>query len=61
MKRLSDVVDNEVAKKVNFSALKTKVNELDKKIPDVATLIHLNQYNSDKQTLKKKTGDVDRR
>ena len=31
-----------------------KVNNLEKKIPDVSTLIHINQYNIDKQSLEKK-------
>ena len=29
--------------KKKFNTLKTKVNKLDKKIPDVTTLIHINQ------------------
>ena len=32
--------------------LKTKVNNLKKKIPDVTALIHINQYNKDKQNLE---------
>ena len=60
MKELSDVVDNEVLKNLKFNTLKTKVNNLDKKIPDATTLTHINQYNTDKQNLEKKTGDVDK-
>ena len=37
LKKLSDVVNKEVAKKLN-----TKVNKLDKKIPDATTLIQIN-------------------
>ena len=37
LKKLSDVVNKEVVKKLN-----TKVNKLDKKIPDVTTLIQIN-------------------
>ena len=48
LKNLSDVIDNEVAKNRNFNTLKTKVNSLEKKIPDETTLIHTNQYNRDK-------------
>ena len=59
LKKLSDVVDNEVVKNTKFNTLKTKVNNLEKKIPDGATLIHINQYNTDKQILEKKIGDVD--
>ena len=46
MKELSDVVDNEVLKNLKFNTLKTKVNNLDKKIPDATTLTHINQYNT---------------
>ena len=41
LKKLSDVVDNEVVKNTKFKTLKTKVNRLEKKIPDGATLIQL--------------------
>ena len=30
------------------------------KIPDATALIHINQYNTDKQNLEKKNGDVDK-
>ena len=52
LKKLSDVVDNEVVKNTKFVALKTKENNLDKKIPNATTLIHTNQYNTDKQNLE---------
>ena len=32
----------------------TKVNSSEKEIPDATTLIHINQYNTDKQNLEKK-------
>ena len=48
-KKLRDVVDNEVVKDTKFNTLKTKVNNLEKKIPDGTTLIPVNQYNTDKQ------------
>ena len=38
--------------------LNTKVNKLDKKIPDATTLIDINQYNTDKKIKRKKIGDV---
>ena len=60
MKKLSDVVANEVVKNTKFNALKTKVNTLEKKIHDITTLIHINQYNTEKQKLKKKIGDIDK-
>ena len=41
--------------------MKTKVSNLEKKIPDGTTLIHVNQYNTDKQNLDKKNGDVDKK
>ena len=48
LKKLSDVADNEIVKITKFNKLKTKVNILEKKIPDSSTLIHINQYNIDK-------------
>ena len=54
LKKLSDIVDNEVVKNTKFNTLKTKINDLEKKIPDATTLIHINQYNTDKQNLEKK-------
>ena len=61
LKRLSDVEDNEVVKNTKFITLKTKVNNLEKKIPDAATLIHINQYNTGKRNLGEKIGDVDKK
>ena len=46
LKNLSDAVDNEVVKNTKFNTSKTKVNNLYKKVPDVITLIHINQYNT---------------
>ena len=43
LKKLRDVVDNEIAKNTKFNTSKTKVNNLDKKIPDATSLIHINQ------------------
>ena len=48
LKKLSDVVANEVVKNTKFNTLKAKVNSLEKKIPDATTLIHIIQYNTDK-------------
>ena len=39
---------------MKFNTLKTTVNNLDKKVPDETTLIHINQYNTGKQNLEKK-------
>ena len=41
--------------------LKTKVNTLEKRTPDATTLIHIHQYNTYKQNLEKKIGDIDRK
>lgn len=41
--------------------LKTKVNNLGNKIPDAPNLIHTNQYDADKQSLKKNIEDVDKK
>ena len=47
-------MDNEVVKNTKFSTLKTKVNNFDKKTPDVATFTPIYQYSTDKQNLVKK-------
>ena len=52
--KLSDVAANEVVKNTKCNTLMTKVNSLEKEIPDATTLIHINQYNTDKQNLEKK-------
>ena len=59
MKKISDVVDNDVVKNTKCSTLKTKVNNLENKIPHATILIHINQYNTDNENLEKKIGDVD--
>ena len=43
LKNLSDIVVNEVFKNTKLNTLKTKVNNVNKKIPDATTLIHTNQ------------------
>ena len=61
LKKLCDVGDNEFVKNTKFNTLKTTVlTNLDKKIPDATTLIHIDQYNTDKQDLEKKL-DVDKK
>ena len=59
LKKLSNVVDNEVVKNTKFNTLKTNVNNLEKKIPDATTLIQINRYNTEKQYSENKNGDVD--
>ena len=49
-----------VVKNTKFNTLKTKVNNLEKKIPDVTISVPINQLNTDKQT-NKKIRDVDER
>ena len=41
--KLRDVVDYDVVKNTKFKTLKTKVNNLENKILDATTLIHINQ------------------
>ena len=45
-KKLGDVVSKEVVKQTMCNKLNTKVDNLENKTPDVTTLIHINQYNS---------------
>ena len=61
LKKFSDVVDDKVVKNTKFNKLKTRVSNLEKKIPDGTTLTHINPYNTDKQNLKTKIGDVDKK
>ena len=58
LKKLSNLVDNKVVKNTKFNILKTIINNLEKKFPDAASLIHINQYNTDEKSLEKKIGDV---
>ena len=51
LKKLSDVMDKKVVKNTKFNKLNTEVNNLEKK---PTTLIHINKYNKDRQSLKKK-------
>ena len=59
LKKLSDVLDNELAKNTKSNTLMTKVNNLEMKIPGATTLIHINQYNTNKQNLDNKIRDID--
>ena len=43
LKKIGDVVDNEVVNNTKYNTLKTKVNNLEKKILDATTLIHISQ------------------
>ena len=57
LKNLSDVVDNKVVKNIKLNTIETKLNNLDKKIPDATTFIGINQYNTANQNLENKTGE----
>ena len=60
LKKISDLLDYKVVNKTKLDTLKANVNNLDKKIPDATILIHINQYNTDKQNLEQKSKDVDK-
>ena len=60
-KKMSDVMRKKVVKKAVYNKLNTKANNLKNKIPDATTLVYINQYNTDKQNLEKKIGDVDKK
>ena len=53
LKKLSDVVNNEVIKNTKCNTLKTKINSLEKTNPGAITLTHINQYSTDKLNLEK--------
>ena len=61
LEKLSNVVDKEVVKKTVYDKLNAKVSNSEKKIPDGSTLIRTNQYNTGKQSLKKKVSDVEKK
>ena len=42
LKKSNDVIENEVGKNTKFNTLKTKISNLEKKIPGATTLIHIN-------------------
>ena len=58
LEKLSDVIDNKVVKNTKLNTLKTKVSNLENKIPDETTLIHIYQYKADKQSLENKIGEI---
>ena len=61
LKKLSDVVKNDVVKNTKFNTLKTRVNNLDKEIADATTLTHINHINLHKENSEKRTEDVDKK
>ena len=54
LKKIMDIVSKKVVKNTKFNKLNMKVSILENKISDATTLILINQYNIDKQTLGKK-------
>ena len=52
LKKLSDVVSNEVVKNTKFNKLNTKVDNLENKSPNVSTLPQTTQSNTDKHNLE---------
>ena len=59
LKKLSDLVDEEVVEKTVYNAQNTKVINLENKIPDASTSIQTNQYSTNKQNLEKKNEIVE--
>ena len=53
-KKISDTVSEEVVKNTKFNKVNTTVDDLENKIPNTITLIHINHYNTDKCLEKKK-------
>ena len=49
---MSDAVDKQVVKNTKFNKLNTKVNNFEKKVSGGTTLIHINQCNTNKQSLE---------
>ena len=54
-------MSKEVVKNTKCNKLNTKVNNLERKILDATTWIQIYQYNTDKQYLEEKIGDVDKK
>ena len=54
-------MNNDVVKNKKINTLKTKLNKLDKKIPNATTLILIDQYNTVKQNLENRIGNVDKK
>ena len=61
MKKLRDVVDNRVVKNTKFNTLNKKLNNLEKKSPDLTILIHIINTTQIDKTIAKKISDVDKK
>ena len=51
LKKISDVVSKGFVKNIKFNKLNIKLKTLQKTIPGAITLVHISQYNTDKQSL----------
>ena len=47
-------MSKQVVKNTKVNNLDTKVNKLENKVPNVTTLVHVNQYNTGKKNSEKK-------
>ena len=59
--KLSSVIDNHAVKKTVYDKFVIKVNAVDTKIPNSSGLVTKMQYDSSKQSLEKKAGDVEKK
>ena len=59
--KLSSVIDNRAVKKTVYDKFVIKVNAVDTKIPNSSGLVTKMQYDSSKQSLEKKAGDVEKK
>ena len=61
LNKLNNIMDNDFVKKTVYEKLVIKVNAFDSNIPSISGLVTKRQYHSDKQVLKKKIGDLDKK
>ena len=59
--KLSSVIDNRAVKKTVYDKFVIKVNAVDTKILNSSGLVTKMQYDSSKQSLEKKAGDVEKK
>ena len=61
LKKLSNVVDNDVVRETVYDQLLIKLNAVDAKIPSNSRLVTKTQYDLDKQGLERKVKDVEKK
>ena len=61
MKKLIDIVDNNVVKEIVFNEQNSKVNGLENEITDTSQLVYQTNYTTDKQNPDRLIGDVDKK